>query len=184
MADTVTATITATIKAHVSQTYADGASSVVEPSISYSDSLAAGTGSDQCDEVWSASQTVTAAAFDNHDLTSLTQKDSAGATIRTGISFGEVKSILIHNTTDSGTGGYLLVGGGTDGAGALDAFTGSAGEGWLEGDGDKLSIPPESMIAMNFPDGVTVTDTSNDVLCVAAVTQDQAYKIIIVGVAS
>ena len=139
-----------------------------------------GTGTGAAQDVFCVTRTITAAAFENLDLTSLTQDDDDGTTVRT-VTFVQIKAIMIKNTTAAGTGGYLVVGGGTDNAGAADAWTGTAGQGWLVDDSDLLHIPNDSEICMTFGPGVSVTNTSNDILGLGAVTQDQTYTIHIIG---
>ena len=136
-----------------------------------------GTSASQADEVWSDSRTVNAGAHDNHDLTDLDQLDDDGDTVRSGITFaGGVVALAIENKSSSD---YLEVGGGTDGAGAADAW---AGAGLLfKDDSDIISIPAGGCLFWFAPAGAAVTNSSADILHIGGITSNQDYEIAIIG---
>lgn len=136
---------------------------------------ASGTGSSEADAVWSDTRTVNAAAHDNLDLTSLTQVDSSGTTVRT-VAFAVIKAILIVNTS---TSGYLAVGGGTDGAAAADAWALATAP--FSTDASIGHIPFGGAWFWCDPTGVAVTNTSADVFRIGGVSANQTYKIVIIG---
>lgn len=135
-----------------------------------------GTAASQADEIWSDTRTVNAAAFDNLDLTNLTQLDSSGGTLRSSISFAVVKLVLIRNVS---TSGHVLVGGGTDNGSAADAW--ALAGGMFQTDASLCAIPFGGALLWYEPAGVAVTNSSADVLCVGGVTANQTYQIIILG---
>lgn len=135
-----------------------------------------GTSTSQADEVWSDTRTVNAAAHDNLDLTSLTQLDSSGGTVRAGISFAVIKAVHVVNTSSSG---YLVIGGGTDGAAAADAW--ALAGGMLSSDASIVHVPAGGTFTWSDPAGVAVTNSSADILHFGGVTANQTYKVVIVG---
>lgn len=136
---------------------------------------ASGTGASEADAVWSDRRSVTAAAHDNLDLTALAQLDTSGNTVRT-VALAVVKLIMVRNRS---TSGYLVIGGGTDGAAAADAwaltgapFAADAALAHLQAGGVWLWLDPA---------GVAVTNSSADVLHLGAISANQSYDILIIG---
>lgn len=179
MADTVTTTIQLKLQAKRSVNMDNGTETVTH-TVSEDTSFVDGTSTSQNDEVFCVTRTITAAAYENHDLTSLTQDDGDGNTVRSSITFaGGVKTLGIRNTSSSG---YLVIGGGTDntGDGSSDEWVGAAGEGWLVDDSDLIHLPAGAEMFWTFPAGVSV-GAGNKVLGMGAVTADQTYELIITG---
>jgi hypothetical protein len=113
---------------------------------------------------------VNAAANDDLELDSLTQVDSAGATVRSVV-FSVVKAIFIKNTS---TADRIEVGG----VGA----TAFAGAGYpFKDDSDIACIPAGGHWSWSSPDGVAVTNGATDILRIAGVTSNQTYTIWING---
>lgn len=136
--------------------------------------LAAGTATSQTNLIWSDSRSL-GVGTEDLELDNLTQLDSAGATLNAR-TFSVVKAICIKNTTSSGT---LIIGGGTGGAGAADAF---AGAGYpMVDDTDKITIPFGGCFLWYDPVGVAVTNSATDILHVEATGATQTYQITIVG---
>lgn len=135
-----------------------------------------GTSDSQANEVWSDERTVNAAAHDNLDLTSLTQLDSGGSTIRSGVTFSVIKAVFVYNTSSSG---YLVVGGGTDGAAAADAW--ALAGGMFSSDASIVHVPAGGCLLWSDPAGVAVTNSSADILHFGGITANQTYRVIIVG---
>ena len=150
------------------------------PKVTIQRSWADGTGTGAAQDVFCVSRSITAAAFENIDLTAAAQDDDDGDAVRTVV-FVQVKAILIENTTAAGTGGYLVVGGGTDNGAAADAWIGTAGQGWFSADAGLMHIPNQGVLYMEAPPGITVTNATNDILGLGAVTQDQTYTLWIIG---
>ena len=147
----------------------------VEESLNWPD----GSGANQADEMWTDDAgSVAATAFVNLDLFALAQVDDDGDPVR-NVSLANVKAIEIRNTSSAD---YLTVGGGTGGGGETDAWIDAVGtEGWLFADNDLMNIPAGGGICIWFPSGVTVTNTTSHILCIAGKTSTQTYEIIIIG---
>ncbi len=156
----------------------DKASQTWTPTNTRQRTWANGTGSSQAEDHFCVTRSITAGAFENLDLTNLTQDDDDGDTVRT-VTFTQIKAIYIYNSTSAG--GYLIVGGGTDTAGAGDAWTGTAGQGWLVDDSDLIHIANGDCIYLEFGAGVSVTNATNDVLGLGGVTETQTYTIHLIG---
>lgn len=137
-----------------------------------------GTAVNTANEVWSDSRTITAAAFENFDLTALAQLDDGAVTLRT-IDFATIKAILIKNTS---TAGRLRVGGGTNNGSAVDAWA-LNGAPWIS-DASMTDIPFGGWFAWGDPTGVAVTGTSADILSLGALVANQTYEMVIIGKAT
>lgn len=139
-----------------------------------------GTAVSKANEMWTDDAgSVAAAAHVNLDLFAAVQVDAAGATTGRTVSFAKVKALFIRNTSAAN---YLVIGGGTDGAAAADAWIDAVGtEGWLLADSDLLHLPAGGCLLMEFPSGVTVTDGSSHILHLGGITSTQTYEIIIIG---
>lgn len=143
----------------------------VEGEVSWPD----GTGTSQNDEVWvENSGSVAAGAFDNLDLTALAQLDGDADTERT-VNFSKVKAYLILNTSSTGN---LVLGGGTDNAGAADAFAG-VNQYPFTTDAALGAIPAGGYWFWSNPIGSSTTGAN--VLCLGGITATQTYEIAIVG---
>lgn len=149
--------------------------SVTEPHrVDYDVTWPDGTAVSQADEVWSDRRTL-AIGGESLELDALPQTTSAGGAMRT-VAFGVVKGIIIRNTS---TSGRLVIGGGSTGAGAADAF---AGTGYpFATDAAEAEIPFGGAWAWFDPTGVAVTNGATDILRVEAVGAQQTYEIEIVG---
>ena len=133
-----------------------------------------GTAVNQADEVWSDSRSL-AVGSENLDFTALPQVTSTGVAVRT-VAFAVIKAIIIRNTSASGR---LVVGGGSTGAGAADAF---AGTGYpFATDASETEIPFGGAWVWTDPTGVAVTNGATDILHIEAVGATQTYEIEIVG---
>ena len=136
-----------------------------------------GTAVDNINEIWSeGDRTLTSGSDDSFDLTSLTQLDAAGATIRSGVSFSVVKLVYIRNKS---TANNLIVGGGTGAGGAADAW--ALATGFLSADAHTTNVNFGGYILWTDPTGVAVTNSSADVLNLQAVSSTQTFDIIIMG---
>ena len=138
-----------------------------------------GTSTAQADAVWGdGAGSVAAAAFDNINLFALTELDDDGDATGRTISLAKVKTLAIRNTASAGS---LLVGGGTGGGGAADAWIDAGTEGWLAADSDLLRIAAGDAVAFTFRAGVTVTNTTSHILCLAGIGSTQTYEILVTG---
>ena len=136
-----------------------------------------GTATSQVNEIWSeGSRSLAASANDAFDLTSLTQLDAAGATVRPAVAFSVVKLVYIRNTSATGS---LIVGGGTGAGGASDAW--ALATGLLSADAATTNVSAGGFLLWTDPAGVAVTNTSADVLNLQGVGATQTYDIIIMG---
>jgi hypothetical protein len=178
MAFTLATEITMRLKGTQAQIQAGG-TALLQAQIQKLLEWASGSGTSQADELWHSSSSVVAAAHTNLDLTNLTQLDSAGATVRSSIAFANVKAILIANTTAAATGGYLAVGGGTDGAAAADAWAGVTTP--FAADAAITPVPAGGAFMWCNPVGGTVTNSTADILHLGAVSFDQTYEILVIG---
>lgn len=136
---------------------------------------ASGTAVSQADEIFSDSRDITAAAFENFDLTSLSQLDAAGATIRT-VSFAVVKLVWIKNIS---TAGYIKVGGGTNNGSAANAW--ALAGGMFATDASIISIPFGGGTLWYEPTGVAVSNGTADTLSIGAIGATQTVSVIIIG---
>lgn len=134
-----------------------------------------GTASNKAETVYSDEGTVASGAFVNLDLTALVQKDADDNTIET-ITLTQVKAVMIKNTSTSGS---IVIGGGTDGAAAADAWALTGG--LFTADADKITIPAGAAFMWTAPAGVSVTNLTADIFCIAGVTAEQTYDIVIIG---
>ena len=166
----ILARMTATESWSLDQGVLGGSAHKVEADLSAS----AGTAAEQIDLAWSDARSLPVGS-EELELDNLTQLDSAGATVNAR-TFGVVKGILIRNTSASGT---LILGGGTGGAAAADAF---AGAGYpLVTDASKIAVPFGGLLMWYDPVGVAVTTGATDILHVKATGATQTYEIIILG---
>jgi len=138
-----------------------------------------GSGASQADEMWTKEDgSVAAGAHDNWDLKALPHEDTDDDTERT-IDLANIKLLFLRNTSSSD---YLVVGGGTDGAGAADAWVDAVGtEGWLADDSDLIHVPAGGCLLMAFPSGVTVTNATADILHIGGITSTQTYELMLIG---
>jgi len=140
-----------------------------------------GTSASQADEVWSDEATITSGAYLNLDLKALAETDDDGDATGRTVDFAKVKILCIVNTSSTGS---LVVGGGTDNGGAADAWIDGGTEGWLAADSDLDRIPAGGSMFRVFPSGVTVTNTTSDILGLGAVGANQTIEILLAGNAS
>lgn len=164
-------------KAYESQSLDLGAG-VVPSEIKQTTSLTSGTGAGAVNEGWSDSRSL-AVGSESLDLTALTQTDADGDTIRSAISFSKGKVVTIKNTSSSG---YLIVGGGTGGAGAADAWAGT--DSMLYSDASRLTVQAGGFISWYSPAGGAVANGTADILEIEAVVATQTYEILVTGEAT
>lgn len=172
MADTLSATLKVSMdwifKEALDLTYMTDSGS-----LSYSESIADGTGADQCDKIWHDSGSLASGASVSLDLAGgLTYTVFGGSTIT--VTFAKVKAILIVNMSE--TAGEELRLDSSVANGFLGPFNGSATS--------KIEIGPDSCLFLSSKkDGWAVTAGTGDILKLenpasgAAIT----YKIVIVG---
>ena len=140
--------------------------------LAYTASLSDGTDANEVDKLWHDQRILSPTAYEDLDLTSLTNT-VFGNTIT--ISFAKVKLVLIINTSTT-SGDDLLVGG-----------AGSANNAWsapFNADQDaKIGLPADStLLLMNKPTGWTVTNSASDKLRIHNPTGNSiTYKIALVG---
>lgn len=136
--------------------------------LSYSETLANGSGSSQAQKVWHDERTLAAGATETLDLNALTNS-AFGGTVT--VNFSTVKFLAIVVTTAST--GYLQIGG-------------AASNEWyapFAAAGDKVKVGPDSLLVLSEKvSGWTVTNGSADSLKIdnpSAVSV--TYRIVIVG---
>jgi hypothetical protein len=175
---TVVTDITSTVKALRAYSLPGGEAVREFPEVSHVLSLPDGTATSTADDVYVFTETITATAHTNLDLFALSQEDSAGTTLR-AIIMANVKAILIKNTNTAGGAGYIQIGGGTDGAGAADAWAGVTTP--FETDASTSIVPPGGHWQWYSPTGGTVTNSTANILHLGALSANQTYEIIIIG---
>ena len=130
----------------------------------------------QCTEAWSDERTLVAGVHLNLNLNAgllAATGDPRGA----GVTFSKIMGIAILKVTDTD---YIQIGGGTDGAGAVDAIAGTDDYPFVA-DSDMGQVVGENgvWIWMN-PEGATI-DAGAAVFHIEAITTDQTFKIIFLG---
>ena len=175
MALTTSIDLTIGILRSVGLELSSGGSSAERRGISFTKAYADGSSDGQADQVWSDSRSL-AAGTETHDLQSLTQLDSAGATLRSSISFANAKVFYVRNTTAVGTAGYLRIGGAAanpwDGTGTpFETATG------------QIDIDPGGVQLWISHDGGAISAGALN-LEVESVTNTMTYDICVVGDAS
>lgn len=133
--------------------------------LSTSRNYGTGTGSDLIDRVYSAQGSTDGTGLSIDLSGSLTDIADSGLTVV----FAKLRCLVIKNTTADG-GGSLLVGGVSNTIGLLNGNT------------DKLVIPPSGSLAVDFGTaGLTVTNSSTDIVKVAASTGTVTYSVVVAG---
>lgn len=136
-------------------------------SLSYTKSLASGTGSGQADLAWTDLNTLAASATTDIDLAGTLAGALGGAVV-----FAKVKAIMLY--ADEGNTNNVVLGGA-----AATQFVGPFGSAT-----HTVAVPPGGMVKLTAPiAGWTVTAGSADLLRVAnsAAGTSVTYRIIIIG---
>jgi len=132
-----------------------------------------GTDPDEFEEVFDDTRELPADAFDNLDLNNLSQLDEDGNAVRT-CAFTKIKYIRLENLS---SGGHVLIGGGTDNAGAANAWIG----GPFTGDADMAKVEDGDSYEWTSRAGVAVTNLTSDVLAIGGYTAGQTYRLVLAG---
>jgi len=132
-----------------------------------------GSGTSEADEVWTDNITLGIGLFNNLDLNALAQTDALGAADRT-VDFVNIKAMMIRNTSAAD---YILVGGGTDCAGAADAWSGVDTP--FSTDAAITTVPAGGVFTWVAPIGGAVA--AGEILGIGAVTSIQTFQILLIG---